>query len=34
MTTISVQEIQRDPTAFLHRVEEGEAFLITCVVIS
>lgn len=28
MSTISVQEIQRDPTAFLRRVEAGEAFLV------
>ncbi len=28
MSTISVQEIQRDPLAFLHRVEAGEAFLV------
>ena len=28
MTTISVQEIQRDPLAFLRRVEAGEAFLV------
>lgn len=28
MSTISVQEIQRDPLAFLRRVEAGEAFLV------
>jgi antitoxin (DNA-binding transcriptional repressor) of toxin-antitoxin stability system len=28
MSTISVQEIQRDPLAFLHRVEAGEALLV------
>ena len=28
MSTISVQEIQRDPLAFLRRVEAGEAFVV------
>jgi antitoxin (DNA-binding transcriptional repressor) of toxin-antitoxin stability system len=28
MSTISIQEIQRDPLAFLRRVEAGEAFLV------
>jgi len=28
MTTISVQDIQRDPSALLRRVEAGEPFLI------
>jgi antitoxin (DNA-binding transcriptional repressor) of toxin-antitoxin stability system len=28
MSTISVQEIQRDPLAFLQRVEAGESFLV------
>lgn len=28
MSTISVQEIQRDPSAFLRRVEAGEALLV------
>ncbi len=28
MSTISIQEIQRDPLAFLNRVEAGEAFLV------
>jgi hypothetical protein len=28
MSTISVQEIQRDPFTFLRRVEEREAFLV------
>jgi antitoxin (DNA-binding transcriptional repressor) of toxin-antitoxin stability system len=28
MSTISIQEIQRDPFAFLRRVETGEAFLV------
>lgn len=28
MSTISVREIERDPRAFLHRIEEGEAFLV------
>ena len=28
MSTISVQDIQRDPLAFFRRVEAGEAFLI------
>ncbi len=28
MSTISVQEIQRDPLAFLQRVEAGEAFVV------
>ncbi len=28
MSTISVQDIQRDPLAFLCRVEAGEAFLV------
>jgi antitoxin (DNA-binding transcriptional repressor) of toxin-antitoxin stability system len=28
MSTISVQEIQSDPTAFLRRVEAGESFLV------
>jgi antitoxin (DNA-binding transcriptional repressor) of toxin-antitoxin stability system len=28
MTTISVQDIQRDPQAFLQRVEAGEAFVV------
>jgi antitoxin (DNA-binding transcriptional repressor) of toxin-antitoxin stability system len=28
MSTISVQEIQRDPLAFLRRVEAGESFLV------
>ncbi len=28
MSTISVQEIQRDPNGFLGRVEAGEAFVI------
>jgi antitoxin (DNA-binding transcriptional repressor) of toxin-antitoxin stability system len=28
MSTISVQDIQRDPLAFLRRVEAGEAFLV------
>jgi antitoxin (DNA-binding transcriptional repressor) of toxin-antitoxin stability system len=28
MSTISVQEIQRDPLAFLRRVEAGEALLV------
>ena len=28
MTTITVQDIQRDPRAFLDRVEAGEAFLV------
>jgi antitoxin (DNA-binding transcriptional repressor) of toxin-antitoxin stability system len=28
MSTISIQEIQRDPVAFLDRVEAGEAFLV------
>jgi len=28
MSTISIQEIERDPLAFLHRVEAGEAFLV------
>ena len=28
MSTISVQDIQRDPLAFLRRVEAGESFLV------
>jgi len=28
MTTISVQEIQRDPLDFLRRLEAGESFLV------
>lgn len=28
MSTISVQEIERDPLAFLRRVEAGEAFIV------
>jgi antitoxin (DNA-binding transcriptional repressor) of toxin-antitoxin stability system len=28
MSTISVQEIQSDPSAFLRRVEAGEAFVV------
>jgi antitoxin (DNA-binding transcriptional repressor) of toxin-antitoxin stability system len=28
MSTISVQEIQRDPLAFLGRVEAGESFVV------
>jgi antitoxin (DNA-binding transcriptional repressor) of toxin-antitoxin stability system len=28
MSTISVQDIQRDPLAFLRRVEAGEAFVV------
>jgi antitoxin (DNA-binding transcriptional repressor) of toxin-antitoxin stability system len=28
MTTISVQEIQRDPLGYLRRVEAGETFLV------
>jgi antitoxin (DNA-binding transcriptional repressor) of toxin-antitoxin stability system len=28
MSTISVQEIQRDPLAFLNRLEAGESFLV------
>lgn len=28
MSSISVQEIQRDPCAFLRRVEAGESFLV------
>jgi antitoxin (DNA-binding transcriptional repressor) of toxin-antitoxin stability system len=28
MTTISVQEVQRDPQGFLHRIEAGEALLV------
>jgi antitoxin (DNA-binding transcriptional repressor) of toxin-antitoxin stability system len=28
MSTISVQDIQRDPQAFLQRVEAGEAFVV------
>jgi len=28
MSTTSVQEIQRDPLAFLRRVEAGEAFVV------
>jgi hypothetical protein len=28
MGTISVQDIQRDPLAFLQRLEAGEAFLV------
>lgn len=28
MSTISVQEIQRDPLAFLRRIEAGEALLV------
>ena len=28
MTTISVQDIQSDPLAFLRRVEAGEAFVV------
>jgi antitoxin (DNA-binding transcriptional repressor) of toxin-antitoxin stability system len=28
MSTITVQEIQRDPLAFLRRVEAGEAFVV------
>jgi antitoxin (DNA-binding transcriptional repressor) of toxin-antitoxin stability system len=28
MSTISVQEIQRDPHAFLQRIEAGEAFIV------
>jgi antitoxin (DNA-binding transcriptional repressor) of toxin-antitoxin stability system len=28
MSTISVQEIERDPLAFLRRVEQGESFLV------
>jgi antitoxin (DNA-binding transcriptional repressor) of toxin-antitoxin stability system len=28
MSTISVQDIQRDPLAFLRRVEAGEAFIV------
>jgi antitoxin (DNA-binding transcriptional repressor) of toxin-antitoxin stability system len=28
MSTITVQEIQRDPLTFLHRVEAGEALLV------
>jgi antitoxin (DNA-binding transcriptional repressor) of toxin-antitoxin stability system len=28
MSTISVQEIEHDPLAFLQRVEAGEAFLV------
>lgn len=28
MTTISVQDIQRDPVAFLRRVEAGESLLV------
>ena len=29
MSTISIQEIERDPTAFLHRIEGGESLLVT-----
>ena len=28
MSTITVQDIQRDPAAFLQRVEAGEAFVV------
>jgi antitoxin (DNA-binding transcriptional repressor) of toxin-antitoxin stability system len=28
MSTISIQDIQRDPLAFIQRVEAGEAFLV------
>lgn len=28
MSTISVQDIQRDPVAFLRRVEAGESFVV------
>jgi antitoxin (DNA-binding transcriptional repressor) of toxin-antitoxin stability system len=28
MSTISVQDIQRDPLAFVQRIEAGEAFLV------
>jgi antitoxin (DNA-binding transcriptional repressor) of toxin-antitoxin stability system len=28
MSTISIQEIQRDPLAFFRRVEAGEAFVV------
>jgi antitoxin (DNA-binding transcriptional repressor) of toxin-antitoxin stability system len=28
MSTISVQDIQRDPLAFLRRIEAGEAFVV------
>ena len=28
MSTISVQEVERDPTAFLHRVEAGETLVV------
>ena len=28
MSTITVQDIQRDPLAFLQRVEAGEAFVV------
>lgn len=28
MSTISVQDIRRDPLAFLRRIEAGEAFLV------
>jgi antitoxin (DNA-binding transcriptional repressor) of toxin-antitoxin stability system len=28
MSTITVQDIQRDPLAFLRRVEAGEAFVV------
>ena len=28
MSTISVQDVQRDPVAFLRRVEAGESFLV------
>jgi antitoxin (DNA-binding transcriptional repressor) of toxin-antitoxin stability system len=28
MSTITVQEIQRDPTDFLHRLAAGEAILV------
>ncbi|HEY4233342.1 MAG TPA: hypothetical protein VGM76_07940 [Lacipirellulaceae bacterium] len=29
MTTITIAEIQSDPTGYLRRVEAGEAFLVT-----
>ncbi len=28
MTTISLQDIERDPLGYLHRVEEGESFIL------
>jgi hypothetical protein len=28
MSTISVQDIQRDPQTFLQRIEAGEAFVV------